>query len=140
MAFAGTAAAGAAPTGRGVFAHFARITGLTIAARVGAFAIGAADSGRLTTDQTPAANHTAIPAAAIAAGWPAEGAWPANAHNAILVTFEIAETGAGAVAPNLVGKRITAGNLELDFHNASAVALGAGDLVINILFLSTLIQ
>lgn len=140
MAFAGTAAAGVAPTGRGVLAHFARITGLTLAARAGVFDITAADSGRLTTDQTPAADTTAIPAAAIATGWPTEGNWPANGQNTILVTFEIAEDGAGGVAPNLVAKRINAGNLELDFHNASAVALGAGDLVINILWLTTLMQ
>ena len=119
MAFGGAAVQNlVGQAARGV--NILEVTGLTLGANVGAFAIGAADSGRLTTDQTPPANETA---AGLTFG-PGEGNWTQDDVDAVTVVIENAVVVANARV-GLAAKNLTAGNLEVDVHSLELGILGA---------------
>ena len=104
------------------------LAGNTLAANVGAFAIGAADSGRYTTDQTPPANETAIPGAF----GPGEGAWTQADVDAVMVTIDNAVVAANTRL-GLAAKSLVAGNLNIDIHSLEVGIPGASTVTLQLL-------
>ena len=90
MAFAGTQAN--TVVGPAAGPNMLEITGVTLAAFVGAFDITAADSGALTTDATPPADTNAIPAAF----GPGSGNWTQADVDAVLVTVDHSDVNANS--------------------------------------------
>jgi len=103
---------------------YARITGLTLAARVGAPDITAADTGQLTTG-TPVANQTQAPAQ-----------FGRGAANWVAADANLVEAVINAPADNITAgsicyvseQTVTAGELVVTFHNRGAGASGATDI------------
>jgi len=134
MAFGGANAFVIPPVAKGAFANRFVGLGATLAARAGAPTVAAADTGTFTTDQTPAANLTALPANF----GPGEGNWVAGDENLVRVLIQdrnaAAQGGAGEtsiVTVSLIS--VVAGDLQIQFHNHGAQASGAlkidGDFV-----------
>lgn len=109
------------------------VSGITLAANIGAFAIAAADSGALTTDSTPPANTNAIPAAF----GPGEGNWTQADVDAVMVFLDNAVVVANARI-GLVSKVLTAGNLVVNIHSLEAGIPGA--ISVTLLYLHTIIR
>lgn len=138
MAFGGvTTCISAGKAADGFWKNRAQFAGLTLAGRVGAFAIAAADSGRLTTDQTPPANETAItPAAGAPVFGPGPGLWLAGDQLPVNVTILPSDDaalvgGANAASDVRCVAQAIAGSadLNLDFHNVGAGAF-AGTIIV----------
>ncbi len=108
--------------------------GLGLLANIGAFAIAAADSGALTTDNTATpANHNTIPAAF----GPGEGNWTQADVDSVLVILEHTDLNANCRVV-LVSKVLTAGNLVVNVHSVEAgIATGVS---VALLQLHTLVQ
>lgn len=103
---------------------YARITGLTLAARVGAPDITAADTGQFTTG-TPVANQNQAPAQL----GPGAGAWVAGQDGLVEIAVNAPADNitAGSIA-YVVSTAITAANLVITVHNRGAGATGALDI------------
>lgn len=103
---------------------YARITGLTLAARAGAPDPAAADTGQFTTG-TPAANQTQAPAQ-FGRG---AGNWTADDANLVEVLANAPAdniTAGSIVYPSSVS--VVDGNLVITIHNRGAGASGALDI------------
>jgi hypothetical protein len=128
MAFGGAAVQN--PIGEGARGrNILEITGLTLGAPAGAFNIANADSGRLTTDQTPPANETAVGATF----GPGEGAWTQDDVDAVTVVIHNAVVAAN-VRVELNGKNLTAGNLEVDIHAPDAGGSAPGAVTLRLIY------
>lgn len=105
-----------------------QISDPTLAGRAGAFDVTAVDSGALTTDQTPPADHDAIDP-----GFgPGEGNWTQEDVDRVQVSVIDGDDTALATGSvvHLVSKVLLAGDLVVNFHNKGVGA--SGDLVIGL--------
>jgi hypothetical protein len=89
---------------------------LTLAANVGAFAVAAADSGRLVS-AAAGANETALPATF----GPGRGNWTAADLQRLTVIPPTA-TGVTAIVKNIAKTLLAGGNIQIDFHSEGAGA------------------
>lgn len=125
MAFGGVATE-FVPGSQGASAKpaYVRITGLTLAARVGAPSIAAADTGQFTTG-TPVANQNQL---TVNFGRGA-GNWVAGDENLVecIVNAPADDITAGSIA-YVVAVGVVAGNLVTTLHNRGAGATGALDI------------
>ena len=124
---------------RGPFINYIRLEGLTLAARVGAFDITAADSGRLSTDQAVIANQTAFgapfaySATRTVAFGRGEGLWLAGDNFGVVVVVHDpsdAALGMAAEGPHVhvSSVAIAAGDLQINLHNRGGIVTGALDI------------
>jgi hypothetical protein len=135
MAFGGALVNNAPPTGE-TFVNRIVLTGVTLDARIGAPAIAAADTGRLTTDTTPPANETSI--AGLGLFGRREGNWRAGDQNRVRCVIhdlnDAAQGGAGETS--LVYQAAIAiaagGNLNVTLHNHGAQNVGVNGLRIEL--------
>lgn len=124
MAFAGTITT-YNPGVSGARSGFCKIKGATLAARIGAPDITAADTGQLTTG-TPVANQNQIP---VDFGRGA-GNWVAGDEDNISLSINDPSSAATGSDVHWVSYAITGGNLVITIHNKGTVISGALDIVI----------
>jgi hypothetical protein len=110
------------------------LSGVTLAANVGAFDLTAADSGAFTSDNTTTpANTNTIPAAF----GPGEGNWTQAQVDAVLITLNHADTNANSRL-GLRSKTLVGGNLVVNLHSVEAGAVTA--VLVQLLSLHSAIQ
>lgn len=130
MAFGGTQANTVPNTATGARNQVVSVTGLTLAARIGAPDPTAADTGVLVTG-TAAANQNALPATF----GPTAGTWTQADVDNLWVEIDDSDDTADATASqlNVASRSLSSGNLVLTIHNRGAgVATGATQVRINL--------
>ena len=124
MAFGGTVTS-FNPGVSGALSGFVKIKGGTLAARIGAPDITAADTGQMTTAAV-AANQNAIPVD-FGRG---RGNWVAGDDDNISIVINDPSSAATGSDVHWASTAITAGNLVITVHNKGTVISGALDIAI----------